>query len=251
MLNKEPPEHQPSKLCSYEPPGEDTTKHPFVCSTENPDLSASALNPSTIPASSDHPETSNPPKELGVTLQLSGGVVALIDAEDLERVRAQGKWSANWVGWGYYPINRRGGPGTYLHRFILNAPAGVQVDHINFDTLDCRKENLRLCSHTQNSHNKPKPRIRVSGSQFGSQYKGVSRRGGRWQARISLKGIGLKNLGLYSTEEAAALAYNEAARRYHGEFARLNEIGGVGVGPTACGLEDRCSIQLSYPPTEP
>jgi hypothetical protein len=106
-----------------------------------------------------------------------------------------------------------------LHRRILNIEHGSLCDHINGNTLDCRRSNLRLCNNSQNQHNKAKLKNNTSG------YKGVwwHSIGKKWEARIMVNREN-KYLGLFNTKESAALAYNYAAIKYHGEFARLNEL---------------------------
>ncbi len=115
----------------------------------------------------------------------------------------------------------KSGKNLYLHRLILNPPSGLLVDHINMDRLDNRRCNLRLASSAQNSYNRPLRRDNASG------YKGVffDDRNNRqcWLAQITLQGRRI-HIGYYPTKEQAALAYNEAAKKYHGEFARLNEV---------------------------
>lgn len=96
----------------------------------------------------------------------------------------------------------------------------VYVDHKNGNTLDNRKENLRIATPKQNSRNIGKRR-----GNFTSIYKGVNwnKKSKRWTARISTDS-GRKFLGYYATEKDAALAYNKAALEFHGEFARFNSI---------------------------
>lgn len=109
-----------------------------------------------------------------------------------------------------------------LSRLIMDAPNNKMVDHINGNTLDNRKENLRLCSNQQNQCNRKK-QIKATSS----KYKGVVYTGKyktkRWQSSIKHNGI-MQFLGMYETEELAALAYNNAAKTKFGEFAYLNEV---------------------------
>lgn len=100
-----------------------------------------------------------------------------------------------------------------LHRQLLDAPDGLYVDHINGNTLDNRRANLRLATNPQNTANS-------TDRPHSSVYRGVYRHTGRkWRAYIS--GV---YLGVFSTPEAAAIAYNKAALEKYGEFARLNEV---------------------------
>jgi hypothetical protein len=105
-----------------------------------------------------------------------------------------------------------------MHRLIMGEPEGLQVDHCNGDTLDNRKENLRLATPTQNMVNQ---RLR---SDNATSYKGVSadRRRGGFNAFVTTPNHNTKNLGHFKTAEEAALAYDEAARALHGTFARYN-----------------------------
>ena len=105
-----------------------------------------------------------------------------------------------------------------LHREIINAPAGLLVDHRNNDGLDNRKANLRFATHAENSRNKRKTRSKTS-----SRFVGVFlvKRSGRWKAAIQSNGKTI-NLGTFDSEIDAAKAYDEAARKYHKDFARLN-----------------------------
>jgi hypothetical protein len=100
-----------------------------------------------------------------------------------------------------------------MHRFLLDPPRGVQVDHINGDTLDNRRENIRLATASQNLCNR-RP--------FGkSGFKGVHRTRTAWLARIGFDGKSL-HLGSFQTAEEAAKAYDAKAKERYGEFARLN-----------------------------
>ena len=110
------------------------------------------------------------------------------------------------------------GPGMRtapLHRLILDAPSGMEVDHINGNGLDNRRANLRLCTGSQNSCNKGLNRSNTSG------FKGVTldKKSGRWHARIAVNGES-RSLGFYGTPESAYEAYVQASKTLHGEFAR-------------------------------
>jgi hypothetical protein len=154
-------------------------------------------------------------------IQLTQGKVALVDDEDFERLD-KFKWHYNAKG-----DARRNGPRgkgkrevILMHRIILDAPRGLEVDHINRDTLDNRKCNLRLCNRVENCRNKTKQSNNKSG------YKGVSwHTDGKWQVQICISGQRL-HLGRYDCKHEAARIYNKAAIEYHGEFACLNEIKG-------------------------
>lgn len=143
---------------------------------------------------------------------------AIIDEDNYDRV-SQFNWSIKNVDGYVGRATECGSVTILLHRFILNAPDDKQVDHINNNPLDNRKENLRLCDQTQNNMNARK-RIRAS-----SRYKGVTfdRVNNKWRAQISINKKA-KNLGRFNTEKEAALEYNRVAFQVYGEFAKLNEI---------------------------
>jgi hypothetical protein len=103
-----------------------------------------------------------------------------------------------------------------MHRVILNAPKGMEVDHINRDGLDNRKVNLRLATTTQNVCN------RYWRSKT-SKYKGVhfDKSCGKYRTEITLNRKRI-HVGKYDSEIEAAKAYDNAAKKYHGEFAYLN-----------------------------
>ena len=147
-----------------------------------------------------------------VTIRLSRGMCALIDAVDLERV-SQFKWSVHDNGCGQFYA--KSGIAGLLHRFILDAPADMFVDHRNGDGLDCRRENLRTCLPAQNNFNR-NWRVGPSG------YRGVVLRpSGRWRAQMKVGGKTI-HCGMHDTAEQAARAYDAAVNRLHGEYARLN-----------------------------
>ena len=144
-------------------------------------------------------------------ISLSRGQYSCIDSVVLRYAEL---W--NWQA-AYYPtvkgfyMQRRGN--VRLHRELLNAPKGVDVDHINGNTLDNRIANLRLASRSENCRNQGKRRNNTSG------FKGVSKHGTKWQAYISTP-KGRLFLGTFDTPEDANEAYQAAARKYHGEFAK-------------------------------
>lgn len=104
-----------------------------------------------------------------------------------------------------------------MHRQVVDVPDGMVVDHINRDSLDNRKANLRPATRAQNVWNSTK---RKGGT---SRYKGVSfkKHNAKWIARIYTKGREI-HLGCFENETDAAKAYDNAAKKYHGRFAALN-----------------------------
>ena len=158
-------------------------------------------------------------------ITLPCGRITLLDLDDYEKYSPL-NWHAEkkCKGLIYYVTRVKCLPHKkrrriYLHREILNASKGVLVDHINGDTLDNRKCNLRLCTIAQN---------RMNCAKRGNQkYKGVHRSGKRtkesWYAMIQVNKKAIY-LGVFDSEEKAATAYNKAAIKHQGSFARLNII---------------------------
>lgn len=156
-------------------------------------------------------------------IELTQGKEAIVDAQWHEMLSAT-KWHHAKVRGetGYAVTNKPGCSGVeYMHRVIIDAPSNLQVDHINGDTLDNRKQNLRLCTHRQNQMNRKKSRRK----NLTSEYKGVywCKFSRKWYAQICVHKKSVK-LSSHDSEIEAALAYNKAAIEYFGEFARLNVI---------------------------
>ena len=152
---------------------------------------------------------------------LTQGKVALVDDEDFEEI-SKYKWHVNNDGYATrnYWLNQK----CYtirLHRLITKAKSGDEVDHINLNKLDDRKSNLRICSLSENRRNRTIKQNNTSG------YKGISfcpeKKKNQWSSRIGINGKRIC-LGHYGTKKEAAQVYNNAAIKYHGEFARLNKI---------------------------
>jgi hypothetical protein len=105
----------------------------------------------------------------------------------------------------------------YLHRHLIAAPTGMHVDHRNGDGLDNRRENIRLCTKTENKRN-------VRTSWGASKFKGVcfDKTRGTWKAHLMSKDRRRIHIGRFPTEIEAAQAYDEAVIREYGEFACTN-----------------------------
>ena len=152
-------------------------------------------------------------------LPLKNGMIALVDSEDFDFLN-QWTWTARKATNIHYYAQRKrwvNGKKKYIkmHRLIMNAPDNMVVDHINRNTLDCRKSNMRLCTVAQNNCNR-----KAYGK---SKYLGVTIKDNKPIAQIT-HNKKVYYLGTFESEEAAALAYNEAALKYHGEFANLNVL---------------------------
>ena len=181
-------------------------------------------------------------KSAKIVIPLGDGLATWISPED-EDIASIG-WRAKRSGTGkythYYAVHSwkmgdlRGE--WNLHTMVWerannqDLPENMLVDHINRDKLDNRRSNLRLATRTQNEANKRKRRTQ-SGGRASSKYKGVSfmkgeKRTKPWRATITIEGK-VVPLGVYATQEEAALAYNKAAVKYFGEFSKLNILPGV------------------------
>jgi len=154
-------------------------------------------------------------------IPLTQGKVAIVDDEDFEEL-SKYKWHASRGRHTFYAIRTLGKhphmQTIHMHREILKPPLLLLCDHINHDGLDNRRCNLRICTYSQNLWNQ-----RLQGGT--SVYKGVyfDKRRNKWQAYITPKPKGERqHLGRFAKEIDAALAYDNAAAKFFGEFARLN-----------------------------
>ena len=154
-------------------------------------------------------------------IPLSQGKLAIVDDEDYDFLM-QWKWfySRGYaVRSVYCKKGDDGKPQTlWMHKILNNTPIGMQTDHINGDKTDNRKCNLRSVTSQQNLRNQAKG----GGS---SKYKGVSwcPIAKKWRAYIK-DNYKQFSLGKYLHEQDAANAYNNAAKKLHGGYARLNEV---------------------------
>lgn len=147
--------------------------------------------------------------------RMNRGFVTLISPCDKHLLTM--RWTAVISGRNAYAINSK--TGLLLHRLILAPPEGYQTDHINWNGLDNRRQNLRPCLKFQNKANSRYTRHQHKTSQF----RGVSRHptGKKWTARISIHGD-VKTLGNFDLESEAARAYDIVAAAHFKEFAVLN-----------------------------
>lgn len=159
-----------------------------------------------------------------VEIPLTQGKIAIVSVSDLPLLAGY-RWHAVKVsaaGDFYAATANKLGKRIYMHRLLTGAPKGKDVDHINGVSLDNRRENLRVCEHRQNQANQRKQSRKTS-----SRFKGVTTQRNRkskpWMAQIKANKI-RHYLGWFATEEEAAKAYNIAATRLFGDFARLNKL---------------------------
>jgi hypothetical protein len=151
-----------------------------------------------------------------IAIELTQGKVALIDKEDHDLV-SQFKWCAKKCRNQWYAFTATTRDGFYMHRLLL--PNAKQVDHWDGDGLNNCRCNLREANWSQNQANRLRPhRLNTSG------YRGVTihKRTGKWHAQLGY-GKG-SHLGSFTDPKDAALAYNAAAIRKWGPFARINDI---------------------------
>lgn len=153
------------------------------------------------------------------TISLTQEQKCIIDLEDYELV-SQYKWFADKTGTKirdtYYAkakINRKN---IFMHRLIMNAPKGQIIDHINGNSLDNRKSNLRIVSHHENCQNRHHERT--------SKHPGVAWNKASQKWRVSLK-INKKYyyLGLFESENEAAKEYKRAIKEYN-ETGKVTKI---------------------------
>ena len=143
-------------------------------------------------------------------IPLTQGKFAKVDNEDFDRVKG-----INWCHCTKYAYNKTI---KQMHRYIMNCPDNMVVDHINGDTLDNRKSNLRIITKQENSFNQ-KPR-RGTSKHLGVSY---DKSRGKWVAEIkhNYKKI---FIGRFDTEHEAVVARDNKAIELFGDLARLNNI---------------------------
>lgn len=155
-------------------------------------------------------------------ISLPDGTVAIVSDVDYEYL-SQYSWSKDTNGYARCSVRHvttYGQKTMSMHRMVMFHLEDIklkQVDHINGNILDNRRENLRVCTAKQNARNNGRTK------RLHSQYKGVTwhKKSGKWQAQIMLDGKN-KHIGLHSDELEAAKAYDKKAQELHGEFSNRN-----------------------------
>lgn len=163
----------------------------------------------------------NPMKKIPLTR----GQFALVDDDDYAELSGY-KWYATKSPNAWYAhrqfrhntIKNKKGQGKQIyvsmHRQIMKAPKSKNIDHKNGNGLDNRKSNLRFCTHAENMRNQ---------KTMSCGYKGLRKTpdGKKWGVQICVDGV-RHNLGLFTSQKAAAKEYDKLAKLLHGEFAALN-----------------------------
>jgi len=146
----------------------------------------------------------------------------IIDTEDLCKVKNM-YWRIGSKGYAICDktINKKN-IRIMMHRLIVNTPEGLYTDHINHNTLDNRKCNLRICNKSQNAMNatfNKKCKSKVRGVDYHIRDKA-------WRARITVYGKTLE-LGLFKNKNDAIKARKDAEILYFGDYAFNNTLGGI------------------------
>ena len=160
-------------------------------------------------------------KRINVSTKTFPNKYALVDDEDFDWLN-QWFWTASKPPKNSAMYAAKRTKPYKMHHLLVEKKPGEVVDHIDGNGLNNQKRNLRVCSLLENSRNRKK----MPGSPFGkptSKHKGVGLIAGSFRARISISGKTIY-IGTFKSESSAALAYNEAARKYFGEYAFLNKI---------------------------
>ena len=152
-------------------------------------------------------------------IQLTQGKVAIVD-DDMFDYLNQWKWYANnnYVGRSI-TVSKNKQKHILIHRFIMKPDKGMLIDHLDGNPLNNQKNNLRICTHSDNMRN---CKISIKNT---SGYKGVSfvKKKNKYKSAIKFNKRKIY-LGYYIDPIDAARAYNTAAIKYFGEFAHLNKI---------------------------
>ena len=154
-------------------------------------------------------------------IKLTKNKTTFIDDEDYEWLS---EWKWNYGSGGYAVRNSRKDEcekrkTILMHRIIIGTKKGEETDHINGNRLDNRRSNIRPCMRIQNRHNTNINKNNTSGFKGVVWYEPTK----KWRATICINWK-IKSLGYFKNKKEAAIAYNNAAKVYYGNFAKLNLI---------------------------
>lgn len=161
--------------------------------------------------------------------KFKSGIFAFISEDDYESV-SKYNWGVDTAKYTTYARAFIGGKTVRLHRFIMNIKdPKIMCDHKDGNGLNNTRDNLRVCTPSQNQKNKRSSGVSKYLGVHIANYKSYSKKQNkivvykRIRSAINHNGKCI-HLGLFKTEKDAAIAYNIAAEKYHGEFARLNKL---------------------------
>lgn len=149
-------------------------------------------------------------------IDLGCGMKSIIDDADFNLV-SKYKWCPRWSArakqhYASAPVN---GARVDMHRFLMDSPKGMCIDHINHDGLDNRRENLRICTNAENSRNRRganrNSKSGIRGVYFHKQAK-------TWFAEVRVNGKKVY-LGSFKTPDEAAKVMPAALKKHFGSFA--------------------------------
>lgn len=139
----------------------------------------------------------------------------MVDSSDVEELITLGRWVVLRLGGLRTPYTVNAHTRLLLHRILLNPCDDQVVDHINHDTLDCRRENLRICTHTENKQNRSGP---TRSCKSGVRNVWWDPAQGKWRVVVKAN-LKRHHIGFFETLEEAGIAAAAARKRLHGEFA--------------------------------
>lgn len=163
-------------------------------------------------------------------IEITKGEKAIVDDKDFEELnKIKWQWSVGYArhpGYGAHKIRKS----ILMHRLIMNAPKGMDIDHINGNRLDNRRENLRVCTRAENNQHRTNKRknktsiykgVCLVTSRYFSKRKKILTKRTSWMASIQ-KNKEFTIIGCFQNELHAAMAYDLWAKELHGEFVQLN-----------------------------
>lgn len=164
-------------------------------------------------------------------IKLTQGKYAIVDDEDYSYLNRLSWYAKTYRGITHAVMRIRDGSfgnskkkaNIYMEQFLIKVPNNYKIGHINRDTLDNRKENLRATTQTKSLAYARKRKAKTYSKFKGVTFNKNKKDDKKWIANI-VKNYRRYYLGYFKTEEEAALAYNERARELYGEFAYQNEV---------------------------